>query len=151
MTWFSSVDNPDSVTGGDNLIALNNLFLNSTALALKNVDAGSIAAYNSFWNNAADYQGSNIDLSASLLYDPLLNVNYYLKPGSPAIDAGAAHFEWNGESVLNLPPSAYFGAAPDLGAYEFVRSIHLPLIRRWMGEYDSSPQAHPNMSPDDPG
>jgi hypothetical protein len=126
------VDNPYSVTGGDNLIALNNLFLNSTTLALKNVDAGSIAAYNLFWNNATHYQGSNINLSATLFSNPLLDMNQHLQSGSPAIDAGVAHFEWNGETVLDLLPSAYSGAAPDLGAYErpFTHFIYLPFLRK---------------------
>ncbi len=111
--------NPYAVTGGDNLIALNNLFVNSTVVGLKNVDAGSIAAYNLYWNNGTNYQGSNIDLNTTLFADPLLDATYHLLPGSPAIDAGMAHFEWNGETVLDLPPGAYSGAAPDLGAYEF--------------------------------
>jgi len=110
--------NDHGVTGGDNLIALNNLFVNSIRLGLKNVDAGSIAAYNLFWNNGAHYQGSNIDVGTTLFSNPLLDVNYRLQAGSPAIDAGTAQFEWNGETVLDLPLSAYSGAAPDLGRYE---------------------------------
>ncbi len=108
-----------ALTGGDNLIALNNLFVNSTVLGLKNVDAGSLAAYNLFWNNGASYQSSNIDLATTWFTDPLLDATYQLLPGSPAIDAGTAHFEWNGTTVLDLPPSAYSDSAPDLGAYEF--------------------------------
>jgi tartrate-resistant acid phosphatase type 5 len=38
-----------------------------------------------------------------------------VQPGSPAIDAGTVHFEWNAETALEMPPSAYAGAAPDLG------------------------------------
>ena len=110
--------NNHGVTGGDNLVALNNLFVNSPNLALKNVDAGSTAAYNLFWNNGTNYQGSNIDIDTTLFSDPLLDGNDQLQLGSPAIDAGTAHFEWNGETMLDLPPGAYFGAAPDLGKYE---------------------------------
>lgn len=86
------VDNPYAVTGGDNLIALNNLFVNSTTLALKNVDAGSIAAYNLFWNNGTNYQGSIIDSNTTLFTNPLLDLVYHLQAGSPAIDAGTAFF-----------------------------------------------------------
>jgi hypothetical protein len=107
--------NPYAVTGGDNLIALNNLFVHSVDIALKNVDAGSIAAYNLFWNNGTDNHGSSIDLNSSLFNDPLLDTHYQLQPASPAIDAGAAQFEWNGETVLEMPASAYAGTAPDLG------------------------------------
>ena len=38
--------NPYAVTGGDNLIALNNLFVNASAIAIKKVDGNSIS-----WNN----------------------------------------------------------------------------------------------------
>jgi len=112
------VDNPHGVTGGDNLIALNNLFVNSTNIALKAVDGDSIAAYNLFWNNGTDNQGSNIDNSTTLYADPLLDNDYHLQQGSPAIDAGAAYFEWQREPVLDLSSNAYFGSAPDLGMYE---------------------------------
>lgn len=112
------VDNPYSVSGGDNLIALNNLFLNSNTLALKNVDASSVAAYNLFWNNATDVEGSNVDSNTTLFGDPLLDANGQLQQDSPAIDAGVAHFEWNGETVLELPQSAFSGDAPDLGTFE---------------------------------
>jgi hypothetical protein len=127
--------NPYAVTGGDNLIALNNLFVNSTVLGLKNVDAGSIVAYNLFWNNGEDYQGSNVDLSTTSFGDPLLDAAYHLLPGSPAIDAGTAHFEWNGETVLDRTPGAYLGAAPDVGAYEFDPTIPTPALTPTPGPF----------------
>jgi len=107
-----------SVTGGANLIALNNLFLNSSAIGLKNVAANSIVANNLFWHNGTDSEGSNIDPNTNLFTDPLLNTKYQIQQDSPAIDHGIALFEWKGEIVLNLPSSDYLGAAPDLGAYE---------------------------------
>ncbi|NIM60047.1 MAG: hypothetical protein GTO16_14085, partial [Candidatus Aminicenantes bacterium] len=112
------VGNDYALTGGDNLIALNNLFVNSLTLALKNVDGNSTVAYNLFWNNVADQQGSNLDLTTTLFANPLLDSSFRLQPGSPAIDAGTAFYEWQGETVLDIPQSEYFGAAPDLGAYE---------------------------------
>jgi VCBS repeat-containing protein len=112
------IGNDHGLTGGDSLIALNNLFLNSTNIGIKGVDGNSIAAYNLFWNNGIDVQDSNIDANSILFDDPLLDANHQLQPGSPAIDSGTAFFEWQGETVLNLPGSAYFGSAPDLGTYE---------------------------------
>jgi len=112
------VDNPYSLSGGDNLIALNNLFLNSSTLALKNVDADSIAAYNLFWNNATDVEGSNVDSNTTLFGDPLLDANGQPQQESPAIDTGIARFEWNGEIVLDLPSDTFSGTAPDLGTVE---------------------------------
>jgi hypothetical protein len=112
------VGNPYGITGGDNLVALNNLFVNASNMATKEIDGSSIAAYNLFWNNGTDDQGSNIDHSSSLYADPLLDSAYHLQQGSPAIDAGTAHFEWQGETVLDLDNSVYSGAAPDIGRYE---------------------------------
>jgi hypothetical protein len=118
LTNNTFVDNAYGVTGGDNLMALNNLFVNATGIALKEVDGDSIAAYNLFWNNGTDNQGSTIDNDTSLFADPLLGGEYHLQQGSPAIDAGTAYFEWQGETILDLPSSAYSGSAPDLGKFE---------------------------------
>lgn len=111
-------DNLYSVTGGANLIALNNLFLNSSAFGLKNINGNSIVAYNLFWHNGKDSEGSNLDPANNLFTDPFLDTKYQIQQDSPAIDRGIALFEWNGETVLDLPSSDYLGAAPDLGAYE---------------------------------
>jgi hypothetical protein len=125
------VDNDHGLTGGDNLIALNNLFVNSITLAMKQVDGNSTAAYNLFWNNSTNYQGSNLDLATTLFADPLLNFKFHLQPGSPAIDAGTAFFQWQGETVLDLSATEFSGTAPDLGAYEFEppkAMPHIPLL-----------------------
>jgi hypothetical protein len=111
------VGNDHGISGGDNLIALNNIFQDHV-LALKNVDGDSIASYNLFWDNATDFQGSSVDPATTLFVDPLLDENAHLGPTSPAIDAGVARFEWRGEVVLDQAPSSYLGAAPDLGWLE---------------------------------
>ena len=111
------VDNDHGISGGDNLIALNNIF-RGHQLALKNVDANSIVAHNLFWDNAVDQQGSVLDAPTTISADPLLDPNDRPSPGSPAIDSGIAFFEWHGEVVMDQPPSSYEGVAPDLGWYE---------------------------------
>jgi parallel beta-helix repeat protein len=112
------VGNDHGLTGGDNLIALNNLFVNATNFAMKNVDGGSIAAYNLFWNNGTNQLGSNLDDTNIINVDPLLDANSHLQSGSPAIDAGISFYEWQGETVLDIPDSEFNGADPDLGMYE---------------------------------
>jgi len=111
-------DNPYAVSGGDNLIALNNLFINSTTLALKNVDGNSVVAHSLFWNNTANNEGTNIKRDTSLFSDPLLDENGQPTQDSPVIDAGIPYFEWKGEIVLDIQSSDYFGSAPDLGMFE---------------------------------
>lgn len=121
------IDNYYGLTGGDNLIALNNIFVGSSAVALKNVGGDSIAAYNLFWRNGTNFQNSVVDMATTVFEAPGLDDRYWLLPGSPAIDAGAASFSWNSEVVLNIQPNVYAGVAPDLGAYEACR-LYVPII-----------------------
>ena len=121
--------NPYAVTGGDNMIVLNNIFEGSTVLGLKNVDGGqdgSIIAHNIFWNNDVDYSGSNVDEDTTLSADPLLDEDYQLQSGSPAVDAGIAYYVWNGDVVLDMSPAEYNGLAPDLGMFESSFSAPTP-------------------------
>jgi DNA-binding beta-propeller fold protein YncE len=110
------IGNDHSLTGGDNLIALNNIFAGSSTIALKNVDGNSIAAHNLFWGNSADHQDSNIDTATTILADPRLGEDDRLLSGSPAINAGTTSFAMDSE--LDFQPNDYCGTAPDLGAYE---------------------------------
>jgi parallel beta-helix repeat protein len=112
-------NNSHGITGGDNTVVLNNIFVDHSVIAVKNVDANSELAFNLFFNNGTDNSGSNVDTGSSVFDDPFLAANLELQAGSPAIDAGTAFYSWQGTTVLNLPPTAYAGAAPDLGAYEF--------------------------------
>ena len=113
------VNNNHGVTGGDSLVALNNLIISTEATAMKNVDGSSIAAYGCFWQNGLDVENSNIDETTFLYANPLLEEDFSLTGDSPCIDAGTAFFVWKGETVLNLPPASYVGSAPDIGAFEY--------------------------------
>lgn len=107
--------NPYGLTGGDNMLVLNNIFVGAAQIGLKRVAASSLVTHNDFWSNGTDYTDSNVDVGATMLANPLLNANYDLQTGSPCIDAGAASIVWN-SSTVNAP--SYSGAAPDLGARE---------------------------------
>lgn len=107
-----------AVTGGDNLLAINNIFVGHANVAVKEIDGDSTVTYNLFWNNGTDNQGSNVDNATSLFADPLLGGGYRPKSGSPAIDAGTAYFLWKGEVVLDISPGGYNGSAPDMGWVE---------------------------------
>ncbi len=110
--------NDHALSGGDNIIGLNNIFAGSSSIGAKGVDGSSLLAYSTFWDNGTDAASSNIDPATTQYADPLLGTDYSLGSGSPAIDAGVASYTFGGETVLDLPPSAYSGSAPDHGARE---------------------------------
>ncbi|MEE9423733.1 MAG: right-handed parallel beta-helix repeat-containing protein [Methylococcales bacterium] len=112
------VRNDYGISGGNNLIALNNLFVDTTTIALNRVDDSSIAAFNLFFGNGQDVSESNIDMASSVFQDPLLDANDVITSLSPAVDIGTAFYEHNAEVVLNLPASAFNGIAPDMGHVE---------------------------------
>ncbi len=107
------------IAGGANLIALNNVFTDTQFSALKKVSGDSIASYNLFWNNGTDYEDSSVQVGTTVFANPLLDSDYYLSDGSPAIDSGTDFFEWQGETVLEISGTQYSGSAPDMGAFEY--------------------------------
>lgn len=123
------VANEAGISGGANVVALNNLFSQQNLFDLKNVGGNSVIKY-SFFNIGAKLQGTNnIDNSTVFNGNPLLTADYTLGAGSPAIDKGIASFQhsyqYNGsgggsaqthnDTVINLSSSQYRGSAPDLG------------------------------------
>jgi hypothetical protein len=110
--------NDHGISGGDSAIVVNNLFVGHTTLATKSVDANSVLAWNLFFGNVADDLGSNLDAATTYYADPALLPDATLAAGSPAVDVGATRFDWKELTVLDLAPSEYAGAAPDLGAFE---------------------------------
>jgi hypothetical protein len=113
-------ENDHGLTGGGNLVVLNNLFIESTNVGLKNATSGAVVAHNLFFGNGVNWSNSDVDMPTTLVSDPLIDSEFELSAGSPAINAGTAHFEIGGIVLLHIPRSMYFGSAPDLGALDFV-------------------------------
>ena len=117
----SFVGNSYGVTGGNNMLILNNVFVSTANLAVKNVDTASIVVSNLFFGNGTNYVGSNVDSATTINMNPLLTADYKLQPGSPAIDAGRSQYTWQslfGSKTISISSSDFTGAAPDLGRYE---------------------------------
>jgi hypothetical protein len=112
--------NNHGMTGGDNAVVLNNLFVGHPVLAVKNVDGASELAFNLFHDNGAISSNANLDPATTYAGDPLLDPQLRLLTGSPAIDAGTAFYVFQGDTVIDLEASAYEGPAPDLGAFEWL-------------------------------
>jgi hypothetical protein len=110
--------NSHHITGGSNLLAVNNVFTHAGVLAVKNCTGTSHLAHNLFWSNTKNQLGSNIDMKSTVSGDPLFETFQQLQEHSPAIDTGVTRINWQDTAVLVVSPAEYIGDAPDLGAFE---------------------------------
>lgn len=138
----NTIDNNNyGITGGFNLVSLNNIISNSQNIALKNVNGNSIVAYSCVFGNTIDTLNCNIDVSTIVFNDPRFNTHYELLGGSPCIDNGTPFLIWESSTVLNLSDNEYFGFNPDIGGIEssFVNATHLEV-----SEFDCRIFPNPN-------
>ena len=70
------VENEFGITGGDNLLAVNNVIAGNRQLGLKNVDAQSLASNNLLWNNGKDFDSESVRIEKAILKDPKLNADW---------------------------------------------------------------------------
>lgn len=105
LTNNTFANNNHGISGGDNMLARNNIVINSV-VGLKNIDAGSSVSHTLLWNNSTNSLSSNLDALTTIISNPILDLNFYPTVGSPAIDAGID---------VGLP---YQGSAPDIGFVE---------------------------------
>ena len=109
------VNNAFGVVGGDNVVAMNNLFVDTAEVALLRLEGESRVDRNGFWSNGLDEE--RVPRSRHLRRaEPRIGDDFRLEAGSPAIDAGSSAFTHQGAVVL--PVGSWEGEAPDLGAFE---------------------------------
>ncbi len=114
------------------LVMTNNLIYSHTAGLI--VAAGSTATlYNTLFYGQSEKntggEGVIVNHHSITGRNPLLDADYHLLVGSPAIDAGVA-LSWVTEDIDGDPRP--FGPAPDIGADEFVGTVYrmwLPVLR----------------------
>ena len=134
--------NDFGISGGDNLVAFNNIIVNSLNVGAWKVQgpagANSVVAYTLFHNNRLDADQTTIGTGTLAGVDPLFVgapnpgpdgawetvdddfSGLVLQSASPAIDKGVVQFvAANGEPVPPNPITGFTGAAPDLGWREF--------------------------------
>ena len=141
--------NDYGISGGDNLVAFNNIIANSLTQGAWMVQGApgmsSVIAYTLFHNNRVDADAEVTSLGSGIIagVDPLFQAapnpgpdgtwetvdddfsGLVLQSGSPAIDKGVAQFVANnGEPIPPAPLTGYTGA-PDLGWREFGSPIFM--------------------------
>ena len=112
------VENEYGITGGDNLLAVNNVIAGNKQLGLKNVDGKSLASHNVLWNNGTDFDEGNVHAEHVVRKDPRLDANWRPQSDSPCIDAGVAELVVPA-GRMEISRGVVNGTGPDLGAIEF--------------------------------
>ncbi len=108
------------ITGGDNMVLLNNVITGVAKTAVKRVHGDSAAGRNLLWQNGRNFEDCDVHEEEFVTADPQLNADFSPKAGSTCIDGGVGILEFNGET-LTLPAEWISGRAPDLGAFEVGR------------------------------
>lgn len=134
--------NEVGISGGDNLVAFNNIISNSLARGARRVQgqpgSNSVIAYTLFFANGIDSEDTTLGPGIITGQDPLFVAppnpgpdgiwetvdddfsGLLLQAGSPAIDRGVTQYlAANGEAVPPTPITGFTGAAPDLGWREY--------------------------------
>lgn len=139
--------NDSGISGGDNLVAFNNIIASSLNVGAWRVQglegANSVVAYTLFHNNRLDADQSTLGIG-NISGDPLFIAapnpgpdgvwetvdddfsGLVLRSGSPAIDKGVTQYvAMNGEPIPPNPITGFTGTAPDLGWREFGAPIFM--------------------------
>jgi hypothetical protein len=106
------------ITGGDNMILVNNVLTGIARTAIKRVHGDSAAGKNLIWKNGTDFDGCDVKQDGFVSADPLLDAEFRPRASSPCIGAGQATFEFNGEMLTIASPNRNAARPLDLGALE---------------------------------
>lgn len=134
--------NNHGISGGDDLVAFNNIIVNSTGRGVWRVQGppgtNSVVAHTLFFNNTLDADQSTLGPGIITGQDPLFSAppnpgqdgvwetvdddfsGLLLQASSPAVDRGVTQYTAaSGELIPASPITGFIGAAPDLGWREF--------------------------------
>jgi len=117
------VNNQMGATGGNKIIALNNLVQGNAVGGFRRFGRSSAILNNLFYINAdadfvevSDSAGKSGNIFST---DPLLDlVTFKPAANSPCIDAGLGKYELSGQIILEVPEDYISGSSPDIGAIE---------------------------------
>jgi hypothetical protein len=118
------VNNQMGATGGNNIIALNNVVEGNALGGFKRFGRNSSVINNLFYQNGDnDFIELNdaVIKSGNILFnDPLLDKNTFTPAiNSPCVNTGMEKYELNGIVLLKIDSKYIVGAAPDIGAIEY--------------------------------
>lgn len=119
------VGNQMGATGGNHIVAINNLVQGNSLGGFKRFGRKSVIVNNLFFNNGGenflDIHGSAVNRDNQVGVDPLLNKNNFMpEANSPVFDAGVSIYHLNDGAFPEIPAPYIVGSAPDIGAVELI-------------------------------
>ncbi|MCF8346259.1 MAG: phytase [Bacteroidales bacterium] len=118
------------VTGGANMVLLNNIIAGAAVTGIKNSNDNSIIAFNLLYENGTDMENSVVVGPGMQFTDPGLGEGFYPADDSPCIDNGTSLYLKDRDTVLHIEEDHYTGGSPDLGALEFDSMIFMNMEAR---------------------
>ena len=117
------VDNQMGATGGNSLIAMNNLVIGNTQGGFKKFGKNSVAINNLFFSNGGEdfveFNESVIKEGNIFSGDPYMdNITFKPSSNSRCIVAGKKNYVLNGKTLIDIDAKYISGTAPDIGAVE---------------------------------
>jgi len=147
--------NEYGITGGANLISVNNLILHSRTTGAYNNSGNSIHSFCLFHGNETDLDNGQADMNSCLFQDPLLTQSYYPLEGSPCIDGGTTLFISGSDTIVLIPETEFTGSNPEIGAIEYTRlstgnfQENGPEFKVWPNPFTNELCVHTNHSTPD--
>jgi hypothetical protein len=116
-------DNQMGATGGNKMIAVNNLVLGNLLGGFKSFGSFSAAVNNLFYQNGGEdiitFSESVVKEGNIFSVDPLIDKTSFMPAvNSPCLNAGTLDYKSDGKTILEVPAEYFSGAAPDIGAVE---------------------------------
>lgn len=114
--------NQMGATGGNNIIAVNNVIQGNSLGGLKRFGKYSAVINNLFYQNGNDLIDFNESVAKDgniFSVDPLIDETSFMPAvNSPCVNTGKLNYKSDGKTILEVPAEFISGAAPDIGAVE---------------------------------
>lgn len=112
-------NNNYGITGGANLLSINNIIEGSRVAGAFNIRGESFISHTLFSNPGDDTLSCGTTVEHSIFADPLLDENYLPGQGSPVIDKATRIWIVDRDTLLHIDSDEVRGIAPDIGRFEY--------------------------------
>lgn len=110
--------NAVGITGGGNVLLLNNILVGHRKTPLKNLAGKSRLSHNLLWKNGEEPVGCELGEGVLFNHDPKLSDDFRPLDPTSILDRGTLTIDLPSKAKQRILPAIHQGKAPDLGAYE---------------------------------